>query len=341
MLLAAATARPDDLPQMRWLHESDFTVPVHAALFACLTALARRGAPVDPITLLWEAQQRGLLHAGFGPDEVLDLVSHPAGAPEHWGQKILQRALLSQAVTVAARIATLTSDEATSVHQLATGSRRALSALSSVRPRWHHATNDPARSPHRVHQPPLELRPYEPAAPHEPQPGQADDHSRPDRKPLMPHASADAHIRFALHPDHHPAVVATTSGSTSDAARSHLYDFGFRSIGPDTMVLVCIDHEEPYYANTAAKQLSRYGFTVEIETALQEEIDTEWTWATIPSPGAPATKYARSAPKPLDPGSRRRHSHARGRCPHAGPGRRLPLAGVPSLVRDEEPRPAR
>lgn len=100
----------------------------------------------------------------------------------------------------------------------------------------------------------------------------------------MPHASADAHIRFTLHPDHHPAVIATTSGSTSDAARSHLNDLGFRSIGPDVMVLARIDHEEPHYANTAAEQLSRYGFTVEIETALQDEIETEWTWGNYPFP---------------------------------------------------------
>ncbi|WP_106977418.1 DnaB-like helicase N-terminal domain-containing protein [Streptomyces sp. NRRL S-241] len=120
MLLAAATAHPEDLPQMRWLHETDLTTPMHAALFACLTGLARRGAPVDPIIVLWEAQQRGLLHDGFGPAEVLDTVSHPAGAPEHWGgQKILQRALLRQAEDVAARIETLTADEATTVHQLA------------------------------------------------------------------------------------------------------------------------------------------------------------------------------------------------------------------------------
>ncbi|MFJ7779296.1 DnaB-like helicase N-terminal domain-containing protein [Streptomyces yangpuensis] len=139
MLLAAATAHPEDLPRMRWLHESDLTTPMHAALFACLTGLARRGAPVDPITVLWEAQQRGLLHDGFGPAEVLDAVSHPAGAPEHWGQKILQRALLRQAEDVATRIETLTADEATTVHQLATGSRRALATLSFVRARWHHA----------------------------------------------------------------------------------------------------------------------------------------------------------------------------------------------------------
>ncbi|PWK65133.1 DnaB helicase-like protein [Streptomyces sp. CG 926] len=143
MLLATATAHPERLSRIRWLHEGDFTVPSYAALFACLTQLVRRGAPVDPITLLWEAQQRGLLHKGFGPAEFLDLVSHPAGAPEYWGQKILQRALLSQAASVAARIEALTADPATSVHQLATGSRRALAALSSTRARWYLATSDP------------------------------------------------------------------------------------------------------------------------------------------------------------------------------------------------------
>ncbi|MFB7257916.1 DUF317 domain-containing protein [Streptomyces nojiriensis] len=100
----------------------------------------------------------------------------------------------------------------------------------------------------------------------------------------MSHASADAHIRFTLHPDHHPSVIATTSGPTSDAARSHLHDLGFRSTGPDTMVLARIDHEEPYYANATAKQLIRYGFTVEIAPSLQEEIDTEWSWGNYPYP---------------------------------------------------------
>ncbi|MFI6004965.1 DUF317 domain-containing protein [Streptomyces sp. NPDC051366] len=100
----------------------------------------------------------------------------------------------------------------------------------------------------------------------------------------MSHASADAHIRFTLHPDYHPSVIATTSGPTSDAARSHLHDLGFRSTGPDTMALARIDHEEPYYANAAATQLIRYGFTVEIAPPLQEEIDTEWSWGNYPYP---------------------------------------------------------
>ncbi|MFE9795799.1 DnaB-like helicase N-terminal domain-containing protein [Streptomyces goshikiensis] len=142
MLLAAATAHPENLQRMRWQHESDLTTPLHSALFACLTGLARRGAPVDAITMLWEAQQRGLLHGEFGPADLLEAVSHAGGAPEHWGQRILRRALLRQAEDAAARIEDLTADEATTVHQLATGSRRALAALSSVRARWHQAVGD-------------------------------------------------------------------------------------------------------------------------------------------------------------------------------------------------------
>ncbi|WP_282695219.1 DUF317 domain-containing protein [Streptomyces sp. CC208A] len=98
------------------------------------------------------------------------------------------------------------------------------------------------------------------------------------------HAPADAHIRFTLHPDHHPAVIATTSGQTSDAARSDLHDLGFRSTGPATMVLARIDREEPHYTAQAAHLLQQYGYTTEIDPALQEEIDTEWTWGNYPYP---------------------------------------------------------
>ncbi|GAA3903809.1 DUF317 domain-containing protein [Streptomyces gulbargensis] len=100
----------------------------------------------------------------------------------------------------------------------------------------------------------------------------------------MPYAPADAHVHFALHPDHHPAVIATTSGPTADAARSHLHDLGFRSTSPTTMVLARLDREEPYYTVRAAEQLRQLGFTNEIDPALQEEIDTKWTWANYPMP---------------------------------------------------------
>ncbi|MFJ4338582.1 DUF317 domain-containing protein [Streptomyces sp. NPDC088915] len=93
-----------------------------------------------------------------------------------------------------------------------------------------------------------------------------------------------AHVRFSLHPDHHPAVLATATGPTADAARSHLHDAGFRSTSSTTMVLARIDREEPHYADKTAERLRQLGFTTEIDPALQEEIDTEWTWANYPMP---------------------------------------------------------
>ncbi|MFJ7164041.1 DUF317 domain-containing protein [Streptomyces globosus] len=100
----------------------------------------------------------------------------------------------------------------------------------------------------------------------------------------MPYAPADAHIRFTLHPDHHPAVIATMTGPTGDAARSHLHDHGFRSTGPTTMVLARIDREEPHYTVKVAEELQVHGFTTEMAPALQEEIDHQWIWANHPYP---------------------------------------------------------
>ncbi|MGC0328141.1 hypothetical protein RKD23_001131 [Streptomyces sp. SAI-170] len=61
----------------------------------------------------------------------------------------------------------------------------------------------------------------------------------------MSRTPTDAHVHFTLHPEHHPGVIAATSGPTADAARSHLHDFGWHSTSPTTMVLARIDREEP------------------------------------------------------------------------------------------------
>ncbi|MFD9484628.1 DnaB-like helicase N-terminal domain-containing protein [Streptomyces sp. NPDC059991] len=154
LLIATATAYPAQTSQMRWLVPEDFALPLHAALWQCLTALTHRGDPIDPITVLWEAQHRSLLTGHAAPADVLTLLSTPVGSPEHWGEKVLQRALLTRAQTVAASIAALTDDPANSPHQLITGSRRALADLTALRARWHHATSPatprtthPARTP--------------------------------------------------------------------------------------------------------------------------------------------------------------------------------------------------
>ncbi|MBT2511663.1 replicative DNA helicase [Streptomyces sp. ISL-98] len=151
LLLATATAYPSSVEQMRWLTPGDFTHPLHAGLWQCLTTLTRRGTPVDPVTALWEAQHRGLLDAGTEPRELLALLAGPAGSPEHWGERILQRSVLGTAHHIGWRIEAFTDDPATTPYQLVVGSRRALADLSAVRTRWQHATSpEPNRRPART-----------------------------------------------------------------------------------------------------------------------------------------------------------------------------------------------
>lgn len=141
LMLATATAHPGSITQMRWLSAEDFTHAPHAVLWQCLAALTRRRAAIDPVTVLWEAQQRGSLAAWHEPRDLLELLAVPVGSPEHWGGRILQRSILATAHHVARRIEAFTNDPATTPHQLITGSRRTLADLSAVRTRWYHATS--------------------------------------------------------------------------------------------------------------------------------------------------------------------------------------------------------
>ncbi|MFI9050919.1 DnaB-like helicase N-terminal domain-containing protein [Streptomyces sp. NPDC053427] len=140
LLLATATAHPAELKDMRWLMPEDFALPLHASLWQCLTSLVHRGDPVDPVTVLWEAQHRGLLADGLTPSDLMALVSMPVGSPEYWGEKVLQRALLARAHAVATRITAYTEDPANTPHQLITGSRRALADLTALHTRWQRTT---------------------------------------------------------------------------------------------------------------------------------------------------------------------------------------------------------
>ncbi|MEU6230927.1 DnaB-like helicase N-terminal domain-containing protein [Streptomyces sp. NPDC047042] len=142
LLLATATAYPAEVQHMR-LTEADFLLPLHAALWQSITSLVHRGEMVDPVTVLDEAQHRGLLTATLTPKELMALVSTPAGYPEYWGERILRRALLTRAQTVAARITAYTNDLVNTPHQLITGSRRALADLNSLRTRWMRVTAPP------------------------------------------------------------------------------------------------------------------------------------------------------------------------------------------------------
>ncbi|MFC9431427.1 DnaB-like helicase N-terminal domain-containing protein [Streptomyces sp. NPDC056987] len=148
LLLATTTLHPSEIERMQWLTGNDFIHPLHAGLWSCLTTLNRHGAPIDPVTVLWEAQQRGLLGTAVVPADLIGLLAEPAGSAPYWGERILQRAVLTTAYEVGMRIEAFTDGPATTPYQLVLGSRRALADLHAVRTRWNHATSPPRVTKH-------------------------------------------------------------------------------------------------------------------------------------------------------------------------------------------------
>ncbi|MEU1821334.1 DnaB-like helicase N-terminal domain-containing protein [Streptomyces abikoensis] len=145
--LSTATARPHTLKALRsWIQPDDFTDLIHGQLYQCLTALAHRGDAIDPVTVLWEAQYRGLLTHGRDPATIISMVSHPAGSPEHWAERIHQRSFLARAQTTAFTILAFTNDSANTPHQLITGARRAMSDFIEYGTRRRRAHSPPTLS---------------------------------------------------------------------------------------------------------------------------------------------------------------------------------------------------
>ncbi|MFJ4703705.1 DnaB-like helicase N-terminal domain-containing protein [Streptomyces anulatus] len=139
LLLATATGSPQTVQTMRWLMPPDFTVPLYGALWQCIAGLVHRGGSLDPITVLGEAQQAGLMTGAVTARDLLELLSDPHGVPEYWGEKIVRRALLHRARTVADRIVVFADDPANTPYQLITGCRRALAEFASLHTRWNRA----------------------------------------------------------------------------------------------------------------------------------------------------------------------------------------------------------
>ncbi|MGW2137710.1 DnaB-like helicase N-terminal domain-containing protein [Streptomyces sp. NPDC001773] len=158
LLLATATAHPADIDSVRWLLPDDLALPLHAGLWQCLTALARRREAVDPVTVLWEAQQRGLLDDGSEPRDVIRLLAEPAGSLDYWGERALQRSLMATADQAGRRIEAYAGDPANTPFQLVVGARRSLADIAAIRTRWQHATGPvPTRRPR--HAPPTRAGP--------------------------------------------------------------------------------------------------------------------------------------------------------------------------------------
>ncbi|MFF5090344.1 DUF317 domain-containing protein [Streptomyces niveus] len=96
--------------------------------------------------------------------------------------------------------------------------------------------------------------------------------------------SVDPHVRLDTHPTHPSAVTATLTGTQAHIPHVVLEADGWHATADNVLVLARIDHEEPYWAEQAVRQLVADGITVEITPHLREAIDEEWTWANYPMP---------------------------------------------------------
>lgn len=147
LLLAALTERPSGMDEVvGWLRPQDFANPAHGQLYRCLGALHHRGEPIDQVTLLWEAQRRGLLADGTVTGEQITAICQGVGpGSAQWlGEEVARSALLRTAAATARTIRDLSATDALAPGQLINQALAALGVLAEVRQRWTTGTRPPA-----------------------------------------------------------------------------------------------------------------------------------------------------------------------------------------------------
>ncbi|MFD9503430.1 DnaB-like helicase N-terminal domain-containing protein [Streptomyces sp. NPDC060035] len=146
-LLAVLAERPRAMDEIvDWLRPKDFADPAHGQLYRCLGALHHRGEPIDRITLLWEAQRRGLLADGTLSSNLLTTICDGvgSGSAEWLGEQVVRSSVTRTAATSARAIRHLAENEALAPGRLINHALHALGPLNEVRARWQTANGHPA-----------------------------------------------------------------------------------------------------------------------------------------------------------------------------------------------------
>ncbi|MFF3536406.1 DnaB-like helicase N-terminal domain-containing protein [Streptomyces sp. NPDC002466] len=152
-LLAVLAERPKAMDKVvGWLRPGDFADPAHGQLYRCLAALHHRGEPIDRITLLWEAQRRGLLADGTLSGDQLTAICDGvgAGSPEWLGEQVLRASVARTATASARAVRALAENESLPPGQLINHALHALGPLDEVRTRWQAANGRPVPKPSAV-----------------------------------------------------------------------------------------------------------------------------------------------------------------------------------------------
>lgn len=149
-LLAVLVERPKAMDEVvSWLRPGDFADPAHGQLYRCLGALHHCGEPIDRITVLWEAQRRGLLADGTLTAEQLTAICDGVGpgSAEWLGEQIMRSSVTRTAATSARAIRALAENETLAPGRLISHALHALGPLDEVRARWQTANGHPAPAP--------------------------------------------------------------------------------------------------------------------------------------------------------------------------------------------------
>ncbi|MFD0351841.1 DnaB-like helicase N-terminal domain-containing protein [Kitasatospora aburaviensis] len=118
----------------RWLHAADFSDPVNASVYRAIERLADRRAPVDPLTVTWEAQRAG----GVVPDSALLEELGRSAAPgqaEYAGAAVLGAAALDRLDHAGTHVAQLAADASLSVPTLLASASSAIAPLEATHQR--------------------------------------------------------------------------------------------------------------------------------------------------------------------------------------------------------------
>ncbi|WP_416484243.1 DnaB-like helicase N-terminal domain-containing protein [Streptomyces sp. CL12] len=138
-LLAVLVEQPKAIDEVvGWLRPGDFAAPGHGQLYRCLGVLHHRGEPIDRMTVLWEAQRRGLLADGTLSAEEIGAICDGVGlgGADWLGEQIMRSSVTRTAAASARAVRALAEDESLAPGRLIGHALHALGPLDEVRARW-------------------------------------------------------------------------------------------------------------------------------------------------------------------------------------------------------------
>lgn len=146
-LLGVLVNRADAMGEVPgWLRPNDFADPRHEQLYRCLGGMHHRGEPIGQVTVLWEAQRRGLLARSVEAfDWLADIcAAYGPGGADWLGERVARASLVRTAARTARAIRALARDETLPPGRLISHALRCLGTVDDVRARWRKAMAAPA-----------------------------------------------------------------------------------------------------------------------------------------------------------------------------------------------------